>query len=386
MRSFEELLSESSSLNGHHCAGQVLGVRMAMVGCREVGIDEPKGCKKLVVYVEMDRCATDALQAVTGCSLGKRTLKFLDYGKMAATFINTDTQQAVRVLAKDNARDLVPFYVQDCTNPKQAQKQAYRIMPEAVLFSIKPATLNIPAQEMPGYRGTRVQCAECGEAINFHREVICGERALCIPCAQGGVLPNRNRFSENATIPKVLLIVGYKKVGKTTLIEKLIPELTNRGYRVGTVKHHHSDYPVAVDTAGTDTWRHRQAGALGVVLATPTDIATFRDNEDSMSLDEIVATLGMTDIVLVEGFHDEARAKIEVLSKRTRETLCETDGHLLAVITPSARQSAVPSFEPNSIKPLVDLIEREVLGKPAFPGVMKNSNFETPSVSQLPVG
>ena len=123
MRSFEELLSESSSLHGHRCAGQVLGVRMAMVGCREVGIDEPKSCKKLVVYVEMDRCATDAVQAVTGCSLGKRTLKFLDYGKMAASFVNTETQQAVRVLAKDNARDLVPLYVQDRTNARKPRSK-----------------------------------------------------------------------------------------------------------------------------------------------------------------------------------------------------------------------------------------------------------------------
>ena len=96
MRSFEELLQESSAIHGHHCAGQVLGVRMAMAGCREVDIDEPKGCKKLVVYVEMDRCATDAVQAVTGCSLGKRTLKFLDYGKMAATFVNAEKGVADR--------------------------------------------------------------------------------------------------------------------------------------------------------------------------------------------------------------------------------------------------------------------------------------------------
>ena len=108
MRSFDELLHESSAIHGHHCAGQVLGVRMAMAGCREVAIDEPKACKKLVVYVEMDRCATDAVQAVTGCSLGKRTLKFLDYGKMAATFVNTETRRAVRVLAKDDARALAP--------------------------------------------------------------------------------------------------------------------------------------------------------------------------------------------------------------------------------------------------------------------------------------
>ncbi|MGH7817431.1 MAG: molybdopterin-guanine dinucleotide biosynthesis protein B, partial [Candidatus Binatia bacterium] len=356
MRILEELLQESSSIHGHHCAGQVLGVRMAMLGCREVGIDEPKGCKKLVVYVEMDRCATDAVQAVTGCSLGKRTLKFLDYGKMAASFINTETQQAVRVLAKDGTRALAPLYVQDTANPREAQKQAYRIMPEEALFSIKPVALQVPAQDMPGYRGTRVQCAECGEGINYHREVALGGRTLCIPCAQGRLLPNGNGIGAQATNPKVLLIVGYKKVGKTTLIEKLIPELSHRGYRVGTVKHHHSDFPVTIDSAGTDTWRHRQAGAASVALATPTDIAIFRDSESSISLDEIVSALGAADIVLVEGFHEEPRAKIEVLAERMDESFCKIDGNLLAFVTPTPRQSAVPMFAPSAIKPLADLI------------------------------
>ncbi len=104
MRPVSKLLEYSSPLHGHLCSGQVLGVRMAIVGCREIGIEEPRGCKKLLVYVEMDRCATDAIQALTGCSLGKRTLKFLDYGKMAASIINLETQKASRVLAKDNAR------------------------------------------------------------------------------------------------------------------------------------------------------------------------------------------------------------------------------------------------------------------------------------------
>jgi formylmethanofuran dehydrogenase subunit E len=302
MRSFDELLQESSAIHSHHCAGQVLGVRMAMVGCREVCIDEPKGCKKLVLYVEMDRCATDAVQAVTGCSLGKRTLKFLDYGKMAATFVNTETQQAVRVLAKDDARALAPRYVQDGANPREAQKQAYRIMPEDTLFSVMPVSLRVPAQEMPGYRGDRVQCEACGEGINYHREVRVNGRTLCIPCSQGGLLPN----SKAETIPKVLLIVGYKKVGKTTLIEKLIPELSSRGYRVGTVKHHHSDFPVSVDAVGTDTWRHRQAGAASVALATPTDIAAFRDGASSITLDHLVSALGALEIVLVEGFSRRA--------------------------------------------------------------------------------
>ena len=385
MRSLNELLSEASSIHGHHCAGQILGVRMAMVGCREVGIEEPKGCKKLIVYAEIDRCATDAVQAVTGCSLGKRSLKFLDYGKMAVTFVNTETQQAVRVLAKDDARNLVSLYVQDGVNPRDAQKQAYRIMPEAALFTVKPVVLEVLAQEMPGYRGKRVQCAECGEGINFHREVQRCGRTLCIPCAQGELPSNGDANGAKTTDPKVLLIVGYKKVGKTTLIEKLIPELSSRGYRVGTVKHHHSDFPVSVDTVGTDTWRHRQAGAASVALATPTDIATFRDGASSITLDQLVSALGETDIVLVEGFHEEPRAKIEVLSERTQETLCEMDGHLLAIVTPSARQTTVPSFDPNSIKPLADLIEREVLGNPGFSSVTKYSDVEIPSVSPLPV-
>ncbi len=368
MRSLEELLKESTASHGHHCAGQVLGVRLAMAGCREVGIDEPKGCKKLVVLVEIDRCATDAVQAVTGCSLGKRTLKFLDYGKMAVTFVNTETQQAVRVLAKDDARALAPLYVQDAANPREAQKQAYRVMPEDALFSVKPVTLQVPAQEMPGYRGARVQCAECGEGINFHREVQRSGRTLCIPCAKGGLLPTGNGISKIATTPKILLIVGYKKVGKTSLIEKLIPELANRGYRVGTVKHHHSDFPVSVDAAGTDTWRHRQAGASSVALATPTDIAMFRDSKSSISLDQIVSTLGAADIVLVEGFHEEARAKIEVLRAEGADRLCQMDENLIAIVGPVERDDAVPSFTPGSIKPLADLIEREILGKPAFPG------------------
>ena len=359
MRSFDELLNESSAIHGHHCAGQILGVRMAMLGCREVGIDEPRGCKKLVVYAEIDRCATDAVQAVTGCSLGKRTLKFLDYGKMAVTFVNTETSKAVRVLARDEARKFVPDYARDAPNPREAQKQAYRIMPEEALFSVKSVNLEIPGQEMPGYRSMRVECALCGEGINFHREVRVEGRTLCIPCAR--LSSNGSPIGASTKSPKVLLIVGYKKVGKTTLIEKLIPELSERGYRVATVKHHHSDFPASLDAFGTDTWRHRQAGAAGVVLVTPTEIAVFRDGNGRNSLDEIIALLGSNDIVLVEGFHDQPHAKIEVLSDHSAEPLCKADGSLVAIVTANGHRSALPTFAPTSIAPIADLIEREVL-------------------------
>src|SRR3972149_579250 len=116
MRPLQELVEYSSSLHGHLCAGQILGVRMAMVGCREIDIEEPRGWKKLIVYVEIDRCATDAIQAVTGCSLGKRTLKFLDYGKMAPTYINPQTGKPMRIDPKVYSKSQIPADVNGCSN------------------------------------------------------------------------------------------------------------------------------------------------------------------------------------------------------------------------------------------------------------------------------
>ena len=212
---------------------------------------------------------------------------------MAITFLNTETGQAVRVLAKDDARKLVPLYVQDSANPRDAQKQAYRIMPEEALFAVKPVTMEVSPQEMPGYRGKRVECARCGEGINFNREVELAGLVLCIPCSQEELRSNGHGSEAKTADPKVLLIVGYKKVGKTTLIERLIPELSRRGYRVGTVKHHHSDFPVCqsiprVPTAGdtakparrVSPWRRRPTSPL------------FRDGASSVTLDQLVVGVG----------------------------------------------------------------------------------------------
>src|ERR687885_2326886 len=108
METLDELLDGAGRAHGHMCAGQVLGVRMAMLGCRLIGVDDPRGRdrKSLIVFVEIDRCAADAIHTVTGCRLGKRTLKYRDFGKLAATFLNTETNEAVRVIALDSSRDL----------------------------------------------------------------------------------------------------------------------------------------------------------------------------------------------------------------------------------------------------------------------------------------
>ncbi len=183
MRAFAELLQEAVVFHGHLCPGQVLGVRMAMAGCRALGIAEPKSMHKgLVVFVEIDRCATDAIQVVTGCSLGKRTLKHLDFGKMAASFVNVVTGEAVRVVARDDARDRTGGYAPDITDPRQAQIVAYRLMPEPELLRLAPVAIK------PGWldrKRVRVLCQICGEGVNYGLEVVSNELTLCRPCFAG---------------------------------------------------------------------------------------------------------------------------------------------------------------------------------------------------------
>jgi formylmethanofuran dehydrogenase subunit E len=185
METFETLLESSLSLHGHLCPGQVIGVRMAMTGCRHVAVNDPKGTKKLIVYVEVDRCATDAIQSVTGCKLGKRTLKYVDYGKMAATFLNTETGTAVRVLARDDARERAWAYASPNISKKEAQLQAYKVMPEEELFVVTPVRLTLAEEDLPGHPVSRVTCQGCGEGVNDRREVESGGRTLCRACAFG---------------------------------------------------------------------------------------------------------------------------------------------------------------------------------------------------------
>jgi formylmethanofuran dehydrogenase subunit E len=121
MLTFEEHLAKAVALHGHLCAGQVIGVRMARRGCIELGLDPDDGVdrRRLIAYVEVDRCAADAIASVTGCKLGKRTLKYVDYGKVAATLVDTRTGRAVRILARD-ARDKVPAYCDGTCETPQA--------------------------------------------------------------------------------------------------------------------------------------------------------------------------------------------------------------------------------------------------------------------------
>jgi formylmethanofuran dehydrogenase subunit E len=186
MDDLDTLLHRAAAVHGHLCPGQVLGVRMAMAGCRALGIDEPQTGKRLLVYVEIDRCAADAISAVTGCRLGKRTLKYVDYGKLAATFVNLETGRAVRVVALEAAREAAIAYAPDVAGDRHAvQAVAYAVMPDEKLLVIQPVQIKIAQEDLPGPSLSRVRCDRCGEAINDRREVRAYEHVLCRACAGG---------------------------------------------------------------------------------------------------------------------------------------------------------------------------------------------------------
>lgn len=185
MQSFDELLEISTAIHGHLCAGQVIGVRMAMAGLARIGIDDPRGAdrKKLYVLVEIDRCATDAIQSVTGCSLGKRSLRWLDFGIMAATFVNLESGRAVRVTAREEARDLAATYCPEITDKYRRQLEAYRLMALDELFTFQEVQVTLRDCDLPGWPLRRVQCAACGDWVQDCREVEQGDRQLCRACA-----------------------------------------------------------------------------------------------------------------------------------------------------------------------------------------------------------
>src|SRR6202142_1647623 len=201
MLCLDDYLREAEASHGHLCAGQVLGVRLAMLGIEKLGIEDPRGKdrKRLVTFVEIDRCATDAISLVTGCRLGKRALKFRDWGKMAATFVDLSTgkagaplkpafglsgsatdhwYRAIRISAKESSKALARTMHPELESKNQQQMLAYREMPEDDLFTKQWVKVELPQEEFPGYKAERIVCEECGEGINFHREVVRNGRVL----------------------------------------------------------------------------------------------------------------------------------------------------------------------------------------------------------------
>ncbi len=185
MKSLDEYVVLAEQAHGHMCAGQILGLRMAMYGMKLLSLEDPAGRdrKRLVTFVEIDRCATDAVPIVTGCRLGKRALKFRDFGKVAATFCDVKEDRAVRVVARETSKQRARELYPEIADKNQQQMRAYREMPDEDLFSIQWVRVALGPEEFPGYKGERRTCEVCGEGINFKREVVRDGRVLCKACA-----------------------------------------------------------------------------------------------------------------------------------------------------------------------------------------------------------
>jgi len=184
MKTLEEYIALAEQSHGHMCPGQILGIRMAMLGLRSIGIEDPvKDRKRLLTFVEIDRCATDAVSLVTGCRLGKRSLKFLDYGKVAATFVDLATGRAVRVAARDDSRAKAKAMFPAIADSSKAQLEAYKVMANDELFNLEAVRVKLKPEDLPGRPRARVTCEQCGEGVNDGRECRRGDRVLCRSCA-----------------------------------------------------------------------------------------------------------------------------------------------------------------------------------------------------------
>ena len=171
LNNYEELLAEAGKFHGDICRGIQIGTRMTMCGLKRIGLADPLGAdrKRLIVFVEIDRCATDAIMALTGCRPGKRTMKIRDYGKMAATFINLESGRAVRVGTKPNKES-------------GNDKPDLAGIPDEELFSILDVEVALRPEDMPGKPLRNRQCARCGATVLDGREIESQGEALCKPC------------------------------------------------------------------------------------------------------------------------------------------------------------------------------------------------------------
>jgi formylmethanofuran dehydrogenase subunit E len=183
IRTLDEILCESASRHRHLCPRQVLGARMGLYAGELLGLDLPRGDKRLLAISETDGCAVDGLIAATGCRVGSRTLRILDFGKVAATFIDTHTEQAVRLAPNPLARSLAPEYAPVARNDWMAMLVGYQRMPVEKLLCFKQVHLNLSLKDVVSKPGRKSRCELCGEEIINGRELVREDSVLCRSCA-----------------------------------------------------------------------------------------------------------------------------------------------------------------------------------------------------------
>lgn len=186
MRTLDEILHESSARHKHLCPRQVLGARMALYASDLLGLELPRGDKRLLVIAETDGCTVDGLIAATGCHVGGRTLRILDFGKVAATFVDTHTESALRLAPTPESRSLAREYFPDTRTDWEAMLRGYQIIPDEDLFKVRAVRLEVPLAEILSKPGRKSECVQCGEEIINGREVARNGMTLCRACAGDG--------------------------------------------------------------------------------------------------------------------------------------------------------------------------------------------------------
>ena len=186
MSALQTILQTASARHKHLCPRQVLGARIGLAGAAALGLELPRRDKQMLIILETDGCFADGVEVATGCTVGHRTLRVEDYGKVAATFINVKTNYAVRVAPQLDVRTHAHAYAPDEPRHYFAQLHAYQIMPETELLSIQAVVLATPIAVIVSRPGIRVNCEACGEEVINAREVQIGERILCRACAGDG--------------------------------------------------------------------------------------------------------------------------------------------------------------------------------------------------------
>lgn len=372
MDSFQDLLERTAEVHRHLCPRQVLGVRMGLLAGKVLGIAVPQADKRMFAFVESDGCGLGGIATASGCFVERRTMRVLDYGKLAATFVDTETDRSIRIHPSPDSRTLAANVYPEATSRWKRQLEAYQMLPDDALFCVQSVELTVSLEKIISRPNRRVCCAACGEEITNEREVLHGGRTLCVACAGDGYysLPvagagaRADPTGDPACSIPVITVIGQSGSGKTTLLEKLIGELAGRGYRIATVKHH-SHRGFEIDVPGKDSWRFAQAGSRHVIIAAPDRIAAYRELDGELSLDEITAGITEADLILVEGYKQANKPAIEVVRAANSQELVATKDQRIAIVSDIHWNLGVPAFHLNDIQAIAGLIEeRFILRKP----------------------
>jgi formylmethanofuran dehydrogenase subunit E len=179
----DEMLAQTEAMHKHLCPRQVLGVRMGLYAAEILGRETPQQDKRLIAFVESDGCFADGVSVATGCSLGHRTMRLMDYGKVAATIVDTETGRAVRLAPKADVRQRAAEVAGDAPSRWRGQLEAYQRIASEDMFNVQEVRMCLDVKAIVGMPGIRVNCAVCGEEILNQREVVREEKNLCQSCA-----------------------------------------------------------------------------------------------------------------------------------------------------------------------------------------------------------